>query len=184
MSLPPSPSDKAALRRTLLDRRQRISDGDRLRWNAAIESRLEQWLASHTLTALGVYLPIRSEPELLGLYAKLVARGVKLSLPIVVGKDQPLRFTAWMPGDKMVRDAFGVPVPAQTSFVPMPEVLLVPCVGFNAQGFRLGYGGGFYDRTLAQTPKPVAIGIAYACQEAAFEVGVHDISMDVIITES
>ena len=121
---------------------------------------------------------------MLNLYGKLTAHGVRLSLPVVVGKDQPLRFAAWSPGDVMVKDSFGVPVPEQPLFGSTPEVLLIPCVGFNSERFRLGYGGGFYDRTLAVAPRPFAIGIAYACQRVDFETREHDIALDMIITET
>ncbi len=184
MSLPPSPSDKAALRRALLERRQHISESDRARWNASIAFQLERFFESHPVAALGVFLPIRHEPDLSGLYAKLTAQRVSLLLPVVVSKNQPLRFAAWEPGDKMTTDAFGVPVPAQPILLPLPEALIVPCVGFNGHGFRLGYGGGFYDRTLAQKPRPLAIGVAYSCQQAVFDVGLHDIALDMIVTES
>lgn len=184
MSLPPSPSDKNALRRSLLDIRRHIGDEDRARWNAAISERLELWLQTHPVATLGVFWPIRKEPDLLSLYERLAARGVQLSLPVVVGRDQPLRFAAWSPGDVMVKDSFGVPVPEQPVFVATPEALLIPCVGYNAGRFRLGYGGGFYDRTLTVVPRPLAIGIAYTCQQTDFGADPHDIALDVIITEA
>jgi 5-formyltetrahydrofolate cyclo-ligase len=183
-SLPPSHHDKAALRQSLLHLRRNINDDIRTRWNAAIADRLENWLTLHPVATLGVFWPIRKEPDLLDLYKKIAGLGVRLALPVVIAKDEPLGFAAWAPDDAMEKDAFGVPVPAQLIFVTMPETLLVPCVGFNEQGFRLGYGGGFYDRTLAREPKPLAIGIAYACQKAVFEIGAHDIALDMIITEA
>jgi len=183
MSLPPSPNDKRALRRALLDIRRSISEENLARWNAVISERLEQWFQTHPVTSLGVFWPMNKEPDLLGLYEKLSTRGVRLSLPVVVGKDQPLRFAAWKPGDAMVQDSFGVSVPEQPVFVTTPKTLLIPCVGFNTERFRLGYGGGFYDRTLAVTPKPLAIGIAYACLQADFGTETHDIALDMMVTD-
>jgi 5,10-methenyltetrahydrofolate synthetase len=77
----------------------------------------------------------------------------------------------------------GVAVPADLRTVARPPALLVPCLGFNAQSYRLGYGGGFYDRTLAEAPRPYALGIAYACQQAAFDADDHDVPLDTVITE-
>ena len=184
MSLPPSTTDKAALRRLLLERRKAIDPAERPSLNRAIGASLERWLAQHAITRLGVYWPIRHEPDLLSWYAILAERQIELALPCVVGPDAPLQFAAWKPGDAMIKDTFGVPVPAQPAWVALPQALLVPCVGFNAHGFRLGYGGGFYDRTLAVDPKPLTVGIAYSCLLAEFDIGPHDIALDVIITDA
>jgi 5,10-methenyltetrahydrofolate synthetase len=67
--------------------------------------------------------------------------------------------------------------------VVRPPALLVPCLGFSEQGYRLGYGGGFYDRTLAPAPRPATLGIAYACQQVAFAADEHDLPLDAVITE-
>ena len=84
----------------------------------------------------------------------------------------------------MQRDQMGVAVPAELRFEPSAPTLLVPCLGFNADRFRLGYGGGFYDRTLAQLPRPATIGIAYGCQAAQFDSDGHDIALDQVLTEA
>lgn len=83
----------------------------------------------------------------------------------------------------MTTGAFGTAIPQSNAEVN-PDVLLLPCVGFNNGRFRLGYGGGFYDRTLAATPRPTTIGVAYDCSEASFGHEAHDIAMDVVITET
>jgi 5-formyltetrahydrofolate cyclo-ligase len=75
-------------------------------------------------------------------------------------------------------------VPAELRTVARPPALLVPCLGFNEHGYRLGYGGGFYDRTLADGIRPVTLGIAYACQATAFAVDSHDVPLDIIVTET
>ena len=184
MSLPPSTYDKPALRRLLLDRRSRIDPADRQRWNERLRTHVEQWFETHPVDSLGVFWPIRGEPDLLDLYGKLAGLGVRLSLPVVVGKTAPLQFAAWQPGDTTARDGFGVPIPLHPNFVALPEALLVPCVGFSHESYRLGYGGGFYDRTLATAPKPAAIGIAYSCQQVAFQPDANDIALDRVITEA
>jgi 5,10-methenyltetrahydrofolate synthetase len=174
--------DKQALRHILLADRQAVNGEVRSEWNAAIGERVIAFLAAHPATTLGVYWPIRGEPDLMQAYADIAASGVRLALPIVVGHDLPLQFAEWNPGDPMVKDAFGVSIPAATIEV-QPDALLIPCVGFNGENIRLGYGGGFYDRTLAVLPRPTAIGIAYACCRAEFEGAAHDVALDFIITE-
>ncbi len=183
MSLPPSAVSKGDLRRALLERRLNLGDAERTRMDAAIAAHLERLLSKQPVASLGVFWPIRKEPDLFDLYRRLHTQGIRLALPVVSAKEMPLRFASWAPDDPMIKDGFGVPVPEKQVFGDMPEALLVPCVGFNSGRFRIGYGGGFYDRTLAITPKPYAIGIAYSCQLAEFEVGSHDVALDLIVTE-
>jgi 5,10-methenyltetrahydrofolate synthetase len=175
--------EKTVLRRTLLANRQAIAAEVRNQWDAAIGERVIDWCTRHQQRALGVYWPVRGEPDLRPAYAELAARGVQLALPVVVDKDAPLRFAVWTPGDALTKDAFGVSTPAQASATIQPDALLIPCVGFNARNYRLGYGGGFYDRTLALEPRPLAVGIAYECSLAEFDEASHDIALDCIITE-
>jgi len=151
--------------------------------DSRIGERLKAWCVDHPFRTLGVYWPIRGEPDLRNVYEELFANGMKLALPVVTGKDAPLRFIAWTPGDAMQKDQYGIGIPASGIEV-RPDAVLVPCVGFNEQRFRLGYGGGFYDRTLAQAPRPVAVGIAYASSLTAFEADAFDIALDRVITES
>jgi 5-formyltetrahydrofolate cyclo-ligase len=94
-----------------------------------------------------------------------------------------LKFYPWRPGDVLVIDAHNVMAPVERERIIHPELLLLPCVGFNAQRYRLGYGGGYYDRTLAVERPPRTVGIAYAMCEAAFEADAHDIPMDWVVTE-
>ncbi|MEA5097415.1 MAG: 5-formyltetrahydrofolate cyclo-ligase [Burkholderiaceae bacterium] len=183
MSLPPSMIEKSALRRMLLNARHAIGPSQKSEWDAAIAAQLEQRLQAQPVETLGVFWPIRGEPDLLALYERLAAAGIALALPVVAGKARPLEFAAWKPGDSMINDAFGVPTPAEKRLVALPQALLVPCVGFNAGNFRLGYGGGFYDRTLAVSPRPLTLGIAYSCQAIEFTPGPRDIALDHIVTE-
>lgn len=174
---------KATLRRKLLADRQAIAAEVRNAWDAALCAGLIVWSQAHPVTTLGVYWPIRGEPDLRPAYDTLTMRGVRLALPVVVENDAPLVFIEWKPGDAMIKDGYGVAIPAEGNEV-RPEALLIPCVGFNEQRYRLGYGGGFYDRTLAVSPHPLAIGIAYASALAAFEADAHDMPLDVIVTET
>ena len=181
--MPESSSAKTTLRRQLLANRQGMAQEVRQHSNRLIGERLLAWLKSHPVDVLGVYWPIRSEPDLSEAYEVIAAGGIKLALPVVVEKDAPLRYNAWTPGEPMQKDAFGVAIPASSTVVA-PQAILVPCVGFNRERFRLGYGGGFYDRTLAAQVRPLAIGIAYAMAMVSFAPDAHDIALDAIITES
>lgn len=176
-------ADKAALRRSLIALRRSIAGDLRAQHDSAIGSRITAWWRSHPVPVLGVYWPIRHEPDLHAAYAELAAAGTQLALPVVVAADAPLQFAAWTPGMPLVEDAFGVAIPAGTLQPLQPQALLIPCVGFNATGFRLGYGGGFYDRTLEAHPRPFTLGIAYACTRADFGADAHDVALDAIVTE-
>ena len=111
---------------------------------------------------IGVYLPIRSEPDLSACYAQWRAQGRRLALPVVTGRNEPLTFRVWDAEAPLRTAAFGVQVP-ETDETVVPDVLVIPCVGFrvlDGRPYRLGYGGGFYDRTLAAHPFPT-VGVAY-----------------------
>lgn len=176
-------SDKAALRRSLSARRAAIAPAQKAAWDAAIGARLLAWWRSEPVAALGVYWPLRGEADLSLTYAELAHAGVRLVLPVVLARDAPLGFADWRPGEAMHKDGMGVAVPAALRMAERPPALLVPCLGFNAQHYRLGYGGGYYDRTLALAPRPLTLGIAYACLEAQFPSAPHDVALDRIITE-
>ncbi len=180
-------AQKIQLRTALLANRKAIPEQTRLALDNEIAKRTTAWIEKlikvQSDAVIGVYWPIRGEPDLRPAYAKLASLGVALALPMVVDKDAPLRFLRWTPGEEMTQDRFGVAVPAKEDIV-QPQALLIPCVGFNQQRRRLGYGGGFYDRTLATTPRPQTVGIAYDCGLAEFVYASHDIAMDVIFTET
>jgi 5-formyltetrahydrofolate cyclo-ligase len=176
--------NKTELRRALLATRRAIAPALRLEWDAQIGRRVRAWLAAHPVRLLGVYWPIQGEPDLRADYAELARQGVALALPVVRARDTALDYVEWVPGEELAKDQFGVPVPERQRPVRQPDALLVPCVGFNAQRFRLGYGAGFYDRTLAQPARGAALGVAYACAAAEFGNAAHDVALDLIITET
>jgi 5-formyltetrahydrofolate cyclo-ligase len=133
------------------------------------------------------FFPYKSEISLLPLLTRLHGEGWVTAMPVVIGEGVPLVFRAWSPGDPTVPGIWDIPVPLETAAAVLPDVLLVPMLAFDRRGYRLGYGGGFYDRTLQKLRalKPVtAIGIAYAAQEMA-EVprGPFDQPLDWIMTE-
>ncbi len=133
------------------------------------------------------YLPIRSELDPRPLMLALSGLGFTICTPVVEGPDLPLRFRVWTPRSRLERGAFGVDVPAKGHWVT-PDAILVPLLAFDSSGWRLGYGGGFYDRTLAdlRARRTVsAIGFAYAGQEVdTVPHGENDTGLDAIVTEA
>jgi 5-formyltetrahydrofolate cyclo-ligase len=121
------------------------------------------------------------------LFDKLVADGWIAALPVVIAKNTPLVFRQWAPGDALVLGRWNIKVPPEEAPEVLPDVLLVPLLAFDRKGFRLGYGGGFYDRTLEKLrllKKVTAIGIAYAGQEVdAVPYEEFDQRLDWIMTE-
>ena len=174
---------RSGLRKHLLDQRRSASLDDRQQWDLHLSQQVLAWCSTYQPARLGVYWPIQAEPDLRTCYAQLHNLGIQLALPIVVGKDKPLSFATWQPGDAMEQDDYGIAIPKKPWQFLQPQVLLIPCVGFNSQHFRLGYGGGFYDRTLALTPRPKTVGVAYALAKTEFIASAHDVALDLILTE-
>lgn len=135
--------------------------------------------------SLGFYWPIKGELDLRPLLLDLIQTGVHAAVPVVVEKDNPVEFWRWWPGMKMTRGHWNIPVPAERDPVT-PDVLIVPLVGFDTAGFRLGYGGGYYDRTLAAArPRPLAIGVGLeSARLETIHPQPHDFPMDIIVTEA
>lgn len=171
---------KATLRQTLLAARRNLDPEQRRHATAQIGQTLLDWCTRNTITRLGVFWPIRGEPDLRPWYEQLQQRGVELALPVVVARDAALQYAHWQPGQPLGTDRFGVAIPDPPEWLDLPPALLVPCVGFNRAGFRLGYGGGFYDRTLAVSQRPRTLGVAFACQLAEFEADAHDVALDAV----
>ncbi|HET6519008.1 MAG TPA: 5-formyltetrahydrofolate cyclo-ligase [Geminicoccaceae bacterium] len=135
------------------------------------------------------YRPLPGELDPWPLMERLAARGRKLALPRMVGRDRPLAFHAWAPGAPLVRGAFKVMEPPAEAPKVRPAVVLVPLVAFDGRGHRLGYGAGFYDRTLAALradggPPVLAVGLAFAAQRVeAVPVEPFDVPLDLVVTE-
>jgi 5-formyltetrahydrofolate cyclo-ligase len=174
----------------VLARRQLIKE--RLTEDRAVLERLGKQ-ATHRLLAntdlgryptLGVYSPMRGEIDIHEVATEHLARGGYLALPVVVEKASPVEFWRWQPGMPMARGIWNILVPATRERV-MPDALIVPLVGFDASLYRLGYGGGYYDRTLAQAePKPYCVGLGLESGLlASVHPQTHDIPMDRIVTD-
>ncbi|MGR3722016.1 5-formyltetrahydrofolate cyclo-ligase [Abyssibius alkaniclasticus] len=143
-------------------------------------------LAGYAPCSISAYLPIRSEIDPRPAMEALHARGHRLCLPVIQGAGRALRFAAWQPGCALKDGPFGAAVPASGAWLA-PDILLCPLVAFDAAFYRLGYGGGFYDRSLQalRAAKPVlAIGLAYEGQRAlALPHDAHDQPLDAVATE-
>jgi 5,10-methenyltetrahydrofolate synthetase len=134
---------------------------------------------------IAAYWPFKGEFDPRHALRHWRARGARVAMPVVVQKGAPLQFREWWPGAPMTRGLFDMPVPEGTEEL-IPQVLLIPPVGFDAQGYRLGYGGGFYDRTLAGLPAAtLKIGVAFELSRLpGIRPRPHDIRMDCIVTEA
>ena len=145
------------------------------------------FLTPHAGKVTAGYMPIQTEIDPLPAMTMLATHG-PVCVPVVERKAAPLRFDLWTPDCEMMRGAYGADVPARSDPV-VPQIIIVPLLAFNRDGHRLGYGGGFYDRTLAQlrdTDSAVmAIGLAYSGQEMRdFPVSPLDAPLDAIVTET
>jgi len=138
--------------------------------------------------AVSGFWPMRSEIDPRPILTELGALGHPFCLPVVVGKGRPLVFRAWRPGDALVAGDFGTQVPDAGQPDVVPRVLLVPLLAFDRNGYRLGYGGGFYDRTLAMlraAGPALAVGLAVAAQEVeSVPHDAMDARLDGIVTEA
>ena len=182
-SLEPS-RDKKTLRRQLQAERQNLVD--RHQRAMALQEVLRVWLMGRDDTAIGAYWPIKGEFDALpALFRWSEADEERcIGLPVTDKTTRQLSFQMWFPGCEMEEDAYGIPKPKDTpSF--QPSLLLVPCVGYGPKGLRLGYGGGFYDRTLAALqPRPYTVGLAYANGCVPWlEAQPHDVPLDAMLTD-
>jgi 5,10-methenyltetrahydrofolate synthetase len=158
---------------------------DRATREAALQARVAQWLAQADARAVGFYWPVRGEPDLRGALADWLVGDARrvAALPVIVG--ETLEFHQWRPDGMVQAGAFGIPVPAHGRLV-QPDCLLIPCVGFDNLRHRLGYGGGYYDRTFASlVPWPLAVGIAFdATRVDSIDPQSHDLQLDVVLTDA
>jgi len=176
-------------RSILLAARAGLPSETRQRATGTVAARLDEIVESRDARTIGLYWPIKREINLLP-WAEALARrrAVTLCLPVVVTRKAPLEYWRWRQGEALDRGFWDIPVPAKRDPVT-PDLMLAPLVGFDRANFRLGYGGGYFDRTLAaleasHPPRPFVIGIGYgfSALESIFPEP-HDIPMDAVLTE-
>ena len=183
--------DKKSLRRQLQAERQTLIDRHQRAMH--LQEVLRVWLMGREDVAVGAYWPIKGEFDPLPALHRWKEDGElldeplrrRIGLPVVNKQHKTLTFHAWYPGCPMEEDAYGIPKPKDTEEFH-PELLLVPCVGYGPGGYRLGYGGGFYDRTLATLqPKPFTVGLGFTHGFVPdFEPQAHDVPLDAILNEN
>ncbi len=176
---------KKAERERLIAERMALPLDQHAAKSAAISAALAEHFPAGSLTSLGCYWPFRREYDCLPLMRRIVEQGGQVALPVVIARNQPLEFRPWTPQTKMEAGVWNILHPAEGPAV-QPKALLVPLVGFDAAGYRVGYGAGYYDRTLATFPTlPVTIGVGFElCRLPTIHPQPHDLPMDYIITEA
>jgi 5-formyltetrahydrofolate cyclo-ligase len=172
-------------RTLLLAKREALPQAARQHAAQSVAARLNEHVAARGCSSIGLYWPIKHEINLLS-WAQTLAQnsGVLLCLPVVVAQKTPLEYWRWREGEPLARGIWDIPVPSRRDVV-VPDLMLAPLVGFDLNNYRLGYGGGYFDRTLASlAQRPVVMGIGYefGALDSIFPQP-HDIPMDAVLTE-
>jgi 5,10-methenyltetrahydrofolate synthetase len=176
---------RKAERQRQIEARLAVSAADRAVMTEGIVAGIDALIGEVGGRLASYYWPFRGEPDLRPWGQTIVDRGGRTALPLVVAKGRPLVFREWKQGEKLERGVWNIPVPAEGEPV-FPDIVIAPLVGYDRSNYRLGYGGGFFDRTLASLPrKPLVIGIGYgSCALPTIYPQAHDIPMDAIVTEA
>ena len=175
---------RKAERARLLAARESIERATREAWRRRIDGHLERAFPGLAHATLAFCWPIRGEYDARALVETLRARGARAALLVVEGPGRPLSFREWRPGVALAAGPLGIPYPANADTVA-PTVVLVPLIGWDGAGHRLGYGGGYFDRTLASlTPRPAVIGVGYELGRLdTIHPQAWDVPMDWVVTE-
>lgn len=176
---------RRTVRRDLVARRMSVDPDTRARVTRAVVRRLDGEVPVTPGICIGFYWPFRGELDLRPLIGDFLTRGAGAALPVVVEKKAPVEFWSWAPKARMKRGEWNIPVPAERAPVT-PDVLLIPLVGFDGGCYRLGNGGGYYDRTLAAmetTPLKIGVGFAFGRLDTIHPQA-FDVPLDRIVTEA
>ncbi|MGX8007636.1 5-formyltetrahydrofolate cyclo-ligase [Mesorhizobium sp. ORM8.1] len=175
---------RKAERERLIGARLAVSADVRAAMSTRIAEGLDARIGDIAGRMVSLYWPFRGEPDLRGWMAAVNARGGRTALPVVIEKGQPLVFRAYKPGDRLDKGVWNIPIPAEGEPV-LPDIVISPIVGIDPGNYRLGYGGGFFDRTLAAMPfRPLVIGVGYDLQRIpTIYPQPHDIPMSEVVTE-
>lgn len=178
--------DKQAMRMRALERRAAIPQARRNSAAAKLADRAQEISALAPGSIVSGFMAIREEIDPSALLTRLNGLGHGLALPVVQGKGRPLTFRQWTPGDALEEGAFGIPVPGADAGIAVPDIMLVPLVAFDKAGYRLGFGAGFYDRTISglrDSGDLVTVGVAYDEQAVpAVPREPHDQRLDWMLT--
>lgn len=162
-----------------------LDEKTRAALSARIETHLAALLAPLSPRTLSFCAPVRGEFDARPLASLLIERGWQASMPVVDAANAPMNFRAWTPSSAMDSDRYGMPIPVSGQ-AAVPNIVLLPLVAFDPRGFRLGYGGGYFDRTLAVlVPRPLTIGVGFELARVAdIRPQAHDIPLDAVVTEA
>jgi 5-formyltetrahydrofolate cyclo-ligase len=175
--------DRGDARAGLRALRASIDPAARAAADRAIRARLQTLVAAVSPGTLAGYWPMGDEPDLREALGAWHRAGIVVALPRVVAPAAPLEFGRWRPDSRLARGPFGTLHPEPHEPLS-PDLLVLPCLGFDARCHRLGYGGGYYDRTLATLPLARAIGVAYDdCEVVGFEPQSFDLALERVVTE-
>lgn len=189
---PPSPEHdadcsafRAALRREKLAARIALAVADHAVLSTQITAHLAALLNGLPPQTLAFCAPVRGEFDARPLVGGLLAQGWKAAMPVVIVPRAPMIFRAWAPACAMSEDRHGIPIPRDGAEID-PDIVLLPLVAFDAAGYRLGYGGGYFDRTLAaRVPRPLAIGVGFELGRVTdIRPQTHDVCLDAVVTEA
>ena len=174
---------RKAERERLIAARLAVPVEERSRVGEEVAAELDRLIEPRPGIAISLYWPFRGELDLRDWMKSAAERGARIALPEVVAKGQPLRMREWTPGCRMERGVWNIPVPADGVEVH-PDVTIAPLVGVDSSCYRLGYGGGFFDRTLAAfSPRPTVIGVGHEVAKiGTIYPQTHDIPMDLVVT--
>jgi 5-formyltetrahydrofolate cyclo-ligase len=183
----PSAAAKALLRTEVLARRGSVTDAAAAAFAQRIAEVGAVFAAERSTRIAAAYWPVKGEASPMPLLEELALRHVVTALPVMIGRDRALAFRRWRPGERLVATTFGIMEPAADRPVVVPDLVFVPLLGFDRRGYRLGYGAGFYDRTLADLRalgQASTVGIAYAVQEVPeIPAEDHDQRLDFVLTD-
>ena len=174
---------RRALRRDMVARRAALSDAEHDALSARIVAHLIAALPAPQVLAF--CWPIKHEPDVRAIVPHWAGFGTQAALPVVVGEDAPLAFRHWAPATPLAPDRYGIPTPTAGEWL-IPDLILLPLNGFDGEGYRLGYGGGYFDRTLAAlTPRPLAVGVGFEINRLpSIRPESHDQRLDWLVTEA
>jgi len=175
------------VRRSALARRKAIAPELRSRFTERLVREGLRLADRWSPAIVSGFYPIREEPDVLALLSALADRGFDIALPVVTARGTHLDFRLWLPGEPTALGAMGIPEPLPEAPAVDPDLLFTPLAAFDRRGRRLGYGAGYYDRSLARLRalKPIrAVGVAYGvCEVASVPYEAHDQLLDAIVTE-
>lgn len=176
---------RAALRREKLAARMALDEKAHAALSARVDAHLAALLMPLPPQALAFCAPVRGEFDARPLASLLIDRGWRAAMPVVETAYAPMGFRTWTPSSAMDIDRHDIPIPLNGSAI-VPDIVLLPLVAFDTRGFRLGYGGGYFDRTLATlVPRPWAIGVGFELARVAdIRPQTHDMPLDAVVTEA